>query len=473
VTLYQSGSNDIKYNTLYNLSYVGISMVGTDFRRMEPRDFPVDPEDRVDMFGNTNTFFGIQWEDLQSNADPDIWKNHNASSWSAALTNPVLKGYQAFQGVRNNTVEYNYAHDYLQKLEDGGAFYQWGTGTGQEMSFNLSYEENTHPNHFPVYSDDGTYNSLLRGNVYYGKSAKDPEGSTMRFKWYPSLWEANTKITSATFDSATDAQKAAYAALKAKIERGQALLGGVPQLAASDVPGSVDGDFERCPVVPSPSPSPTPEPTPEPNPKPSPGQTPNPGPTLDEPGATPPAAVSGTKRQEIVAKIKFGQENVVAGKGHTFTLRPAVYFTKGSARYSGAVTYASSNKRVAVVDKWGQVKALKPGKAKITATTKLADAKGTQLRASYTVKVVNKAKPKVTKVWISDVPKKLTKGTVVFVTAKYKMAAQGPVKVTYRTRKSGIVTVDRAGRLRAASKGTDTLVVKAGSKIAKYKIKVE
>jgi alpha-L-rhamnosidase len=179
-------------------------------------------------------------------------------------------------------------------------------------------------------------------------------------------------------------------------------------------------------------------------------------------------------KQIVATKVKFGQAGVTLVKGKTFTLKPGVYYTKGSPDYVNGATYKSSNTKVATVDKkTGKVKALKPGKAKITATTKLKNAGGKTLSTSYTVTVVkSKPKAKVTKITVSNMPKTMKVGQTVWVTAKYSKANTPGVKVSYSSKESGIVAIDAAGRVQALKKGTDVITVKVGGKSKKFTIKV-
>jgi hypothetical protein len=176
-----------------------------------------------------------------------------------------------------------------------------------------------------------------------------------------------------------------------------------------------------------------------------------------------------------VTKVKFGQSKVTLAKGKSVTIRPGVYFTKGAATYTSRVTYKSSNPKVAKVDAYGNVKALKAGTAKITATSKLTAKNGKKLSATYTVTVVKKGtKTKVSKLTLPGVPKTLKLGQTLWLTASYTAKGNAqPVKVTYTSLKSGIAGIDAVGKLTGVSKGKDTIVVKAGGKTTKYTITVK
>jgi beta-glucosidase-like glycosyl hydrolase/uncharacterized protein YjdB/regulation of enolase protein 1 (concanavalin A-like superfamily) len=177
----------------------------------------------------------------------------------------------------------------------------------------------------------------------------------------------------------------------------------------------------------------------------------------------------------VVTKVKLAQSQLTLVKGKSFKVKAGVYFDSLHAAYSGMLTWKSSNTKVAKVDANGKIKALKAGKATITATSKKVDANGKKPSVKITVKVVAKQpSSKVSKVSLDvSVPKTMTVGQTVFVTGKYASGNAANVKVTYSTKKYSIVTVDAVGRVYAAKKGTDTLVIKAGGKTKTVKITVK
>ncbi|MCW5951898.1 MAG: Ig-like domain-containing protein, partial [Propionibacteriaceae bacterium] len=101
----------------------------------------------------------------------------------------------------------------------------------------------------------------------------------------------------------------------------------------------------------------------------------------------------------VVSKVKLNQSQLRLVKGKSFRLEEGVYFTNVHPAYSGAVTWKSSNPKIATVSSGGTVKAKKAGTVKITVTTVQGNASGKKLSTTITVVVVGK-KPasKVTKV---------------------------------------------------------------------------
>jgi hypothetical protein len=173
------------------------------------------------------------------------------------------------------------------------------------------------------------------------------------------------------------------------------------------------------------------------------------------------------------AKVKLAQSQLTLVKKKSAKISAGVYFSGSHPSYWDALTWKSSNPKVAKVNQNGKITGVKKGTATITVTTKAIDAKGKQVSAKLKVKVVTKKpKSKVTKVSAS-VPKSMKLGQVVYITGKYSSSKAAGVKVSYSTSKYHRVVVDKAGQLVAKSKGKDTLTVKAGKKVKKYQVIVK
>lgn len=176
-----------------------------------------------------------------------------------------------------------------------------------------------------------------------------------------------------------------------------------------------------------------------------------------------------------VAKVKLNQSQLRLVRGAAFTIEEGVYYTSGNLNpsYSGEVSWSSSNTKVATVTSNGVISAIGTGSVTITATSRQLSRSGKKLSASIRATVVSK-KPdaKVTKV-AASVPKSMKKGKTVYVTGTYLSSQVAGVRVTYASTKRGVVTVDRAGRLVAKSKGTARVKVSAGGKTKTYKVVVK
>jgi uncharacterized protein YjdB len=144
-------------------------------------------------------------------------------------------------------------------------------------------------------------------------------------------------------------------------------------------------------------------------------------------------------------------------KGASLTIPVVVYTTDGKA---AKLTWASSNESVATVNASGKVTAKKKGTAKITA--KALNGKS----VTVTVKVVAKAK-KLTKLSITGAPKTLKKGKTAQVKVKVTPVSATNLKITFKSSKPAVLSVDKAGKLTAKKKGKATITVKAGKKSTK------
>ncbi|MDQ7993718.1 MAG: Ig-like domain-containing protein, partial [Propionicimonas sp.] len=182
---------------------------------------------------------------------------------------------------------------------------------------------------------------------------------------------------------------------------------------------------------------------------------------------------TGGQPQVVVTKVKLNQSQLRLVKGKSLKLEEGVYYKNLHSSYAGQVKWTSSNTRVATVSSNGTVKAKKTGTVTITATSLQPGANGKKLSAAIKVTVVkSKPKAKVTKVSAS-VPRTMTRGQSVFITGKYSSSKATGVKVTYKSSKLTVASVDQAGRVLAKAKGTATITVKAGGRTRSYKVTVK
>jgi uncharacterized protein YjdB len=164
-----------------------------------------------------------------------------------------------------------------------------------------------------------------------------------------------------------------------------------------------------------------------------------------------------------VTKVSTPLKTIYVKKGSSATIPVTAYSSDGT---TAKLTWTSSNSKVATVNASGKVSAKKKGTARITAKA-LNGAK-----ATVTVKVVGKAK-KPTKVSIQGAPKSMKKGKTAQLKVKITPATATNVKVTFKSNKPGVLSVDKAGKLTAKKKGKATITVKAGGKSAKKTIKIK
>ena len=137
-------------------------------------------------------------------------------------------------------------------------------------------------------------------------------------------------------------------------------------------------------------------------------------------------------KPETKVSISAGSKSIYVKK----TTKVTAKVTNGS----GKTTFSSSNKKVATVDSKGKVTAKKKGTVKITA-------KNNGKSASVTITVKN---PKLNKTKVKIKAKK-----------SFKLKVTGGTgKVTYKSSKKKVATVNNKGKITGKKKGTATITVK-------------
>lgn len=165
---------------------------------------------------------------------------------------------------------------------------------------------------------------------------------------------------------------------------------------------------------------------------------------------------------KLKATIKIINKTVPMKVGQKVNLKMDV---DGLAEGDSIKSWSSSNKKVATVDKKGNVTAVSTGSAKITVV--LASGK----KADITVKV---QKNEVATKSITNLPKQIT-------LKKGKKQKLDPIlnpisstdKITYSTSNKKVVTVSSKGEIKAVKKGKATITVKAGKKSFKISVTVK
>jgi hypothetical protein len=185
-------------------------------------------------------------------------------------------------------------------------------------------------------------------------------------------------------------------------------------------------------------------------------------------GEAPPAAVVVTP-----VRVKLAQTAVTLVRGKSVTVPAAVYLSSGDAASAGAVTWKSSNAKIAKVSRAGKITAVKAGTATITAIAKAKAAGGKAISTAIKITVV-RTKPAAKAVTVTaNVPRALPIGQTAYVTGKYTPASATGLKVTYASSSPSVLAVDKAGRLVAKAAGKATVSVKAGKATTKYTVTVK
>ena len=132
-----------------------------------------------------------------------------------------------------------------------------------------------------------------------------------------------------------------------------------------------------------------------------------------------------------------------------------------------AVSWSSSDRSVATVDKAGTVHGLRPGTATVTAT---AEGKSGTCAVTVKAKTIN-----VTEVTLDKTELTLTEGEAEALTATVKPDNADNRKVAWSSDKTDVATVDGAGRVTAVKAGeaTVTVTTEDGGKTASCKVTVK
>ena len=135
-----------------------------------------------------------------------------------------------------------------------------------------------------------------------------------------------------------------------------------------------------------------------------------------------------------------------------------VVLDNGNQTVTSKTTFKSSNTKVATVDAKGKIKAKKKkGKATVTITT--ANGRTQKIKV-----IVSKKKKDIKKVKISGLKKKYKKGQVAFIKPKANPVNATNLKVTFKSSKKKIATVDKAGKVTVKKKGKVKITTKIGKK---------
>ena len=164
------------------------------------------------------------------------------------------------------------------------------------------------------------------------------------------------------------------------------------------------------------------------------------------------------KSNKKSAGIKLSAKKLTLKQNATKQLKAAL-----DKNATDKVTWSSSNKKVATVDKNGVVTAVKKGTVTITAKT----SGGKKATCKVTVKVP------ATKVKLNKTKATVAKGRTLTLKATMTPSSSTD-KLTWTSSNKKVATVDKNGKVKALKKGTATITVKTASgKKATCKITVK
>jgi len=216
--------------------------------------------------------------------------------------------------------------------------------------------------------------------------------------------------------------------------------------------------YVEDPVRETPEPTPTAENTPAPTPTVTPAPAPSPTPTP----ARSPIPFPTSPDYAAVISVAAAQKTVYLKKGASAALGAVPNTADGS---KAALTWKSNAPKIISVDKNGRVKALKPGKAIITASAENGKS------AVFTV-IVGGRPPAAVSIKNPPAQKTMKAGDVLKLSIAVKpVNAQGVL--IFKSGSPRVLSVDAAGQLRALKKGSALITVSLGSKKTALKITVK
>lgn len=177
------------------------------------------------------------------------------------------------------------------------------------------------------------------------------------------------------------------------------------------------------------------------------------------PGYKPPQPAPVVNPGIPAQKVSVAKTKLSLQKGKSITLSTLLTPLNSTDQ----LTFSSSNAKVVQVNANGKVTAKKPGKTKVTITT--SSGKSVIVTITVTKKAVATTKLSVKKKMTVKV------GTVQFL--PYKINASSTDKVTWKSSKKAVVTIDANGKITAKKKGKATITIKAGKKKATCTITVK
>ena len=154
--------------------------------------------------------------------------------------------------------------------------------------------------------------------------------------------------------------------------------------------------------------------------------------------------------RQPVTKITLSKTSASILKGKTVTLKATAAPASANNK---AVTWTTSNKKIATVDAKGVVKGIAKGTATITATAK--DGSGVKASCKITVR------QPVTKITLSKTSASILKGKTVTLKATAAPASANNKAVTWTTSNKKVATVTSKGVVKGIAKGTATITATA------------
>lgn len=156
VTLFGTSYNDIRLNLIEKVPYSAIYMAGSNPSLMNPNHFGRKGVAACDTYGNQGAMNRVRENEMAQVEGSDSFESIDA--------NPV-EGAIPYQHLNYNICSYNIALDYMMLMADGGCYYSWHTGYGNEYSYNVACIPEGVLYAPLLYLDGGTAYSVMKENI--------------------------------------------------------------------------------------------------------------------------------------------------------------------------------------------------------------------------------------------------------------------------------------------------------------------
>jgi len=184
--------------------------------------------------------------------------------------------------------------------------------------------------------------------------------------------------------------------------------------------------------------------------------------TTKKPTTTAKKPTTTTKKVVPIKSVKINQGNISLGVNKTSKLTATI--NPGNTTQSKALTWTSSNKKIATVDKYGNVKGIKAGTANITVKTSNGK--------THTIKVTVKKPTPIKSIKLNKKILKLELNKTYQLKATINPSSTTDSKVlTWSTSNKKVAIVDKNGKITAVGGGSATITVTTSNK-KKAKVKV-
>ncbi len=161
ISIYQSGSNKITHNFIYETPFSAVMMVGAHYTHInDAAKFGWSPEDdwvagHTDAYGNYENQYQVRWDELPEGSRRRMLEHRGVFTHLE---------FMKYTHARDNWIAYNIVSRNMLGLADGGALNTFALGADNHISHNIIHQSKDKT----IYLDTGSDLTYLEGNCGYG-----------------------------------------------------------------------------------------------------------------------------------------------------------------------------------------------------------------------------------------------------------------------------------------------------------------